>query len=112
MRTIIPPLPVEHRRFLKGWIVESDDAMDLSEDMAEVSLPNGVLVHAGWQIGEYKITVMKGLKYLVRPVTTDSADVAASDFAELVARFAGFPYVDGVSEAETTYFGLIREAVA
>ena len=108
MRLILPPVPAKLRRCVIGQIVESANPADLGQDMVDILLPSGVLIHAGWYPesspnGAYRITVARGLSYLVSPLTTPDADEAAQDVAELATRFAEFPYADGVCDAETTY---------
>ena len=73
---------------LVGAIVQSDDAADLSQDMIDIRLPNGLLVHAGWYPdsdpnGEYRITLYRGLQRVRAPIYTKDAWQAVEELTNL-----------------------------
>ena len=56
-----------------GELVESADPRDLSEDMIEIELPNGVLIDAGWYPesspqGRYRVVASLGLNVIGQPL--------------------------------------------
>src|SRR5262245_22264259 len=116
MRQIIPRIPP--RAMIVGFILESDDFMDLSQDMLEVSLPDGVLIKCGWYpdsspSGSYRVSVSRGLRQIARPVFSHDADVAAEDVAHLAFHFAALRANEPESHAEETVtsFSRIPQAV-
>jgi len=70
-----------------GYLYHSDDLSLLGEDMAEVALPNGVLVSAGWYPegdpqGAYRILATSGLQCL--------RDAETKNVHEALARVEAF----------------------
>lgn len=108
MRRIQPPVPYNLQNRVTGAIVESDDPLDLSQDMVEVSLPGNVLISAGWfpdssPNGTYRINVTRGLNYLMEPLFTRQADQAADDVAQLAVRYASQNGYRGTSVSQSSY---------
>jgi len=87
MRRLYPQLRDEWRCDAVGFIVESDDTDDLSEDMLEVSLPNGILVCAGWFDDRYAISVTHDLRQLIPSVPARDADEAIRIVEEMVRQY-------------------------
>jgi hypothetical protein len=89
-----------------GEIIASTDEFELSQDMVEVQLRNGLLVHLGWYPrgrvgngGEYRIYVQDGLdQLLVPPFATSDPLIAAAELTEFVARWS----TDWISSSAST----------
>ena len=78
-----------------GFIYEADNAVDLSEDMLDVVLPNGILITAGWftdehgKNGAYRVEVYRGYHELLRPLRSKTGSEASQDVTTLAQRFMG-----------------------
>ncbi|MBX9790920.1 MAG: hypothetical protein K2Y37_18535 [Pirellulales bacterium] len=76
-----------------GFIYEADSEADLSEDMLDVVLPNGILITAGWftdengKNGAYRVEVYRGYHELVRPLRSKTGSEASQDVTTLAQRF-------------------------
>jgi len=106
VRIINPPLNTQLRTLVVGQLVASDDAHDLSQNMIEIELPNGVVVHAGWfpessADGAYRISVFQGLEELVAPIFTTDPNQAAQDIAALAHYYNASRGIDTVDNAES-----------
>jgi hypothetical protein len=89
MRRIYPQIPDAWNCVVVGYFVESNDSDNLSEDMVDVELPNGIVVSGGWipdrdEQGQYVITATLGLSHVVPPFPAKSATAAADDLCRLV----------------------------
>jgi len=90
IREIHPSIPDECR--VAGFIVCSDNKLQLSEDMLDIMLPNGLLVTAGWypdggEQGRYRVCIHRGYDELIPPLESDDADKAAAAVEMLVRQF-------------------------
>lgn len=70
----------------------SDDPRDLSQDMAEVALQNGISICAGWSRdcmagGGYLIEVISGLKDVIPPISEGNVFDAIQTIATLISRY-------------------------
>jgi hypothetical protein len=91
MIRLIPSVP--HDCNVVGTIYWDDAPAVLSEDMLEVTLPNGVLVSCGWYpegnpAGSYRITASEGFDELRRIETANIAE-ACSIVEELCRMLRG-----------------------
>src|SRR5690349_5992719 len=76
-----------------GQLVESKDPHDLSEDMVEIELPNGILSDAGWYpesspAGRYRIAAGLGLDSVAPPLFTKDVKGAEEHIRRLVRDFS------------------------
>lgn len=81
------------RVVVRGHVVESENARHLSEDMAEVELPNGILVTVGWfqrdgLTGEYVIAPLLGTETISEPFRTSAPLQAIEAVIDFVNQFA------------------------
>ena len=77
MKEIHPRVPKDCQ--VVGALYDADDPRDLGEDMIDVSLPNGLLISAGWYPegspdGKYVVTVSDGLDLVTSPI--EQADIS------------------------------------
>ena len=77
-----------------GFIYSADDRRQLSEDMLDVILPNGLLVTAGWypegdQNGHYWVAAHRGLQEVMPAIESETAAQAIVDVEQLVAELIG-----------------------
>ena len=82
-------IPSEWGCIVRGALYSSDDPDDLSEDMIEVRLPNGMLVCAGWcdSDSRYEITVTLNGRLIIEPSYTKSAVVAGERIIERIENY-------------------------
>jgi hypothetical protein len=105
MNVIPIPARQDLRKYITGEIVASDDPFELSEDMVEVALPNGILIYAGWYDHDdakasYRIYVDYDLARLIPYLETDDPRLAASEVATLAGKYENYPV--RVSDSEST----------
>lgn len=77
---------------VRGCIVASNNPADLSEDMLEIAMPNGLLVCAGWEPesdpnGQYIVTLSGGMRLLNEPYETSDALDAVQKVQEIVNQY-------------------------
>ena len=75
-----------------GAVYTSNNPDDLSEDMLDVLLPNGLLVCAGWYPdsdpnGEYVVTLTNCGRQIIRPIHTKSPHTALLAVLDLVDQY-------------------------
>lgn len=95
MRPVPFEIPPDWNCEVIGAVYEADDRADranLSEDMLEIVLPNGILISAGWYPdadpdGQYIVTVTKGLNHVIDPFATASAFEAVEAVRDRVDDF-------------------------
>jgi hypothetical protein len=91
MRKVRPQVPDGCE--VVGFLYGSDDMQELGEDMLDVSLPNGLLISAGWfpegsETGNYLVTVADGLEFVTPPLRSRDLD-ETRETVEFLARFYG-----------------------
>lgn len=84
------PSQIEHE--VHGYLYESDDPFDLSEDMLEVAFPNGICIEAGWHpesdaAGRYRVVVVSGLEVIAGPFLAATVDEAKTLVEMLAMQF-------------------------
>jgi hypothetical protein len=89
MKKIVPSIPGCR---VTGYLYDSDDPLDLGQDMVEVCGPDGITVDAGWvpegdPNGAYQIAVTQGMRHLHPPATTKDIDEAARLIADFADQF-------------------------
>lgn len=106
MKFIPVPVPGKLARFVNGQIVWSVDHRVLSQDMVEVDLPSGVMIHAGWygdlSGGAYRIYVDRGLTHLIPYLECDDPYQAANDVASLAEVYSRDESVVSGAEASAS----------
>lgn len=101
-REVIPIVPESWGCEVVGYLYDSDDPVDLSQDMLEVMTPSGILITAGWEPdgkpdGAYIVRASFGFKELGCVPSTD-IDQAASDVQQFVRQF-----LDGRDSKPSTF---------
>jgi hypothetical protein len=91
MTEYTPSFPEDWDCEVVGFLYDAEDPADLSQDMLEVTLPNGFIIDAGWvpdgdQNGCYVVTASYGLKELLR-IPSKQLDEAMADVYGMVERF-------------------------
>ena len=79
---------------VRGFLYESDDPAEMGPDMIEVELANGTLIDCGWYPdgdpnGAYEITVTKGMRDLITPLSVRTIENASEVIQSLVAVLTG-----------------------
>jgi hypothetical protein len=77
---------------IRGRLVGSDDPRDLSQDMAEVTLRNGINICIGWSRevaagGAYLVEVISGLNDVVPPIAESNVFDALQTIANLILKY-------------------------
>ncbi len=91
-RRIVPGLPKGCQ--ICGFLYEADAKEQLSQDMIDVVLPNGVLITGGWYPdrdpnGKYRVSVYHGYDEIIPPIESDGIGRAIQDIEECTASFVG-----------------------
>jgi len=78
--------------------------------MLDVSLPNGVLIIAGWYpegdpAGRYYVSVYRGYEELIPSIASDDLDSAVSDVEQCVQQFFD-RNLQAVSDSGSTYLAV------
>lgn len=94
MRTIEISLPSDMNCRVYGQLIESNDPFDLSQDMVDVLLPNGLRISAGWYPdgdpnGQYVVLVMSGLSLFSGPCESKDVWETAETIRELAFAYCG-----------------------
>ena len=99
MRTIQPQIDEALGCEVIGAIYDSSNRDDLSEDMLEVLIPDGVQICVGWSAndGAYRITATHGLEHLRGPISTSDPDATARLVEQWVAEMAEHPAIEADS---------------
>jgi len=111
IREIVPTVPPECD--VHGFLYECDSKHEMGEDMLDVSLPNGVLIIAGWYpegdpSGCYCVSVYRGYEELIPALESGDIEAATADVEQCVQQFFD-RNLQTVSDSESTcqFTGLV-----
>lgn len=109
MKAVIPA--IQSTCEVVGRLYYSNDPRDLGEDMLDVSLPNGLLISAGWfpegdPDGEYVVTVSAGLDVVGPPYRTKDVNEARVHVESLAKIYSDdvFPIVNSDDAVSIKYY--------
>jgi hypothetical protein len=91
---------------VQGFLYESDSKYEQSQDMLDVSLPNGILIIAGWfpdgdPNGKYRVSVFRGYNEIIPSSERLDIDEAARDVNVRIEGFFGRNLVALASDSDT-----------
>lgn len=88
MSQMTPVFPPNWDCDVVGYVYDSDDPFDLSQDMLEVSTPSGVLVTAGWNTDRERYVVDATFGFvLLASLESKDIESASVDVWELVQAY-------------------------
>jgi hypothetical protein len=93
---------------VQGFLYESDSKYEHSQDMLDISLPNGILIIAGWfpdgdPSGAYRVSVFRGYNEIVPSSECLNIDDAANDVNERIQEFFGRNLVALASDSASEF---------